>query len=238
MATSSNAFGVWKSGRGKGRSTPKGRQFDDEALADVRALLGDKDRRKDLLIEHLHLIQDKFGHLSIDHMRALAEEMRLSQAEVYEVATFYAHFDVVEADQEPPPALTIRVCDSLACEMAGAQQLMSELKKGLNPSEVRVLRAPCMGRCDTAPVLEIGHNHIDHATAELVDKAIAADDTHTHVPDYEAFDAYVADGGYGELKALREGKLTPEQVLGRCWFSIRSKVVVRASRGRPALSGG
>lgn len=212
MASSNNAYGVWKSGRGKGRPTPKGRQIDDTAIEQVRALLGDKERRRDLLIEHLHLIQDEYGHLSIAHMRALAEEMRLSQAEVYEVATFYAHFDVVMEDETPPPALTIRVCDSLACEMAGAQQLMSELKKGLNPEDVRVVRAPCMGRCDTAPVLEIGHNHIDHATADLVSKAIENDDTHAHMPDYEGFAAYEQAGGYAQLKVLREGAATPEQI--------------------------
>ena len=160
--------GVWKSGRGKGRVTPKGRQYTDEALAEVRSLLGDRPRRRDCLIEFLHLIQDAHGHLSADHLRALAEEMRLSMAEVYEVATFYAHFDVVKEGETPPPALTIRVCDSLSCELAGAQGLQQALEDGLDPSQVRVLRAPCMGRCDTAPVLELGHNHIDHATPEKV----------------------------------------------------------------------
>jgi formate dehydrogenase len=212
MASSNNAYGVWKSGRGKGRPTPKGRQLDDSAYAEVSTLLGDKERRSDLLIEHLHLIQDEFGHLSVPHMRALAEEMKMSQAEVYEVATFYSHFDVIDEESAPPPALTIRVCDSLACEMAGAQQLMAELKKGLDASQVRVLRAPCMGRCDTAPVLEIGHNHIDNATAEKVDAAIAADDTHAHVPAYETFADYSGAGGYAELKALRDGKATPDEV--------------------------
>jgi len=156
--------GVWKSGKGKGRHTPKGRQLEDQAWEEVRALLGDAPRRRDLLIEYLHLIQDKFGHLSAAHLRALAEEMRIAQAEVYEVATFYAHFDVVKEGDVPPPALTIRVCDSLSCELAGAQQLKAALEDGMDPSEVRVLRAPCMGRCDTAPVLELGHNHIDNAT--------------------------------------------------------------------------
>jgi len=212
MVVSSGATNVWKSGQGKGRRTTKGRQFDDVALANVRALLGDKPRRTDLLIEHLHLIQDKYGHLSADHLRALAEEMRLSQAEVYEVATFYAHFDVMDADQTPPPALTIRVCDSLACELAGAQQLMAKLKDGLDPSEVRVLRAPCMGRCDTAPVLEIGHNHIDNATSEKVDATIAAGDFHAHVPDYQTYATYAVEGGYSELKALREGKTSVDEV--------------------------
>ena len=204
--------GVWKSGRGKGRKTPKGRQLDDAALAEVRSLLGDAPRRRDLLIEHLHVIQDAHGHLSAAHLRALAEEMGLAQAEVYEVATFYAHFDVVKEGETPPPALTIRVCDSLSCEMAGAQQLKAALEDGLDPSEVRVLRAPCMGRCDTAPVLEIGHNHIDHATPEKVNAAIAAGDTHAHVPDYEDFAAYSAAGGYEALKALRGGAKTVDQV--------------------------
>ncbi len=195
--------GVWKSGKGKGRHTPKGRQLDDQAWSDVRALLEGKSLARDLLIEHLHLIQDTYGHLSAAHLRALAEEMRLSMAEVYEVATFYAHFDVVKEDEAPPPALTIRVCDSLSCEMAGAQQLKAALEDGLDPAKVRVLRAPCMGRCDTAPVLELGHNHIDHATPEKVKAAIEAGDTHAHIPDYETFASYAADGGYETLKDLR-----------------------------------
>ena len=196
--------GVWKSGKGKGRHTTKGRQLDDTAYAQILALLGDKPRRRDLLIEHLHLIQDAQGCLSAAHLRALAEEMRLSQAEVYEVATFYAHFDVIKEGEPAPPALTIRVCDSLSCELAGAQALKKALEDGLDASEVRVLRAPCMGRCDTAPVLEIGHAHIDHATVEKVQTAIAGGHTHAVIPEYEGFDAYVAAGGYAELKALRE----------------------------------
>lgn len=205
--------GVWKSGRGKGRKTPKGRQLDDQALADVQALLGDRPRRRDLLIEHLHLIQDEYGHLSAGHLRALAEEMRLAQAEVYEVASFYAHFDVVKEGGAAPPALTIRVCDSLACELAGAGDLLAKLGETYGGGgEVRVLRAPCMGRCDTAPVLELGHNHIDHATLEKVAAAIAADDTHAHVTDYETFEAYRSGGGYAELEALRGGSKTVDQV--------------------------
>ncbi|MEO1140353.1 MAG: NAD(P)H-dependent oxidoreductase subunit E [Pseudomonadota bacterium] len=197
--------GVWKSGKGKGRHTPKGRQLDDQAWEDVRGLLGDRPRRPDMLIEYLHLIQDKFGHLSAAHLRALAEEMRMAQAEVYEVATFYAHFDVIKEGEVPPPALTIRVCDSLSCELAGAQQLKAALEDGMDPGQVRVLRAPCMGRCDTAPVLELGHNHIDHATVEQVEVAIAAGDTHAHVPDYEDFAAYKAAGGYAKLEEIRAG---------------------------------
>ncbi len=205
--------GVWKSGTGKGRRTPKGRQLDDEALSDVRALLGERPRRRDLLIEFLHLIQDKFGHLSASHLRALAEEMRLAQAEVYEVATFYAHFDVVKEGDEAPPALTIRVCDSLSCELAGAQELLKTLATKYNGGgEVRVVRAPCMGRCDTAPTLELGHNHIDHATPEKVADAISGDLTHAVIPVYETLDEYRGDGGYHTLEALRQGGRTPDEV--------------------------
>ncbi|WP_197918620.1 NAD(P)H-dependent oxidoreductase subunit E [Thiosulfatihalobacter marinus] len=206
MAPLDDQKGIWKKkGTGKSRHTPKGRQLDDVALEELRALLGDRPRRRDLLIEFLHLIQDAYGHLSAAHIRALGDEMGLAQAEIYEVATFYAHFDVVRAGEAPPPALTIRVCDSLSCEMAGAAALRRALEDGLDPAEVRVLRAPCMGRCDTAPVLEIGHHHIDHATPEKAQAAIAAGETHAHVPEYEDFASYRADGGYDTLLRLRAG---------------------------------
>lgn len=222
MMALDNREGIWKSGKGKGRHTPKGRQLEDTAWAEVQALLGDAQRRRDLLIEFLHLIQDKYGCLPAAHLRALAEEMRLSQAEVYEVATFYAHFDVVKEGDTPPPALTIRVCDSLSCELAGAQELKAALEKGLDPAQVRVLRAPCMGRCDTAPVLELGHNHIDHATPEKVEAAIAAGATHAQVPDYEKLDAYRAAGGYATLATLRaDGD----------WAQVQDQVLASGLRG-------
>jgi len=214
--------GVWKSGRGKGRKTPKGRQYEDTALAEVRALLRDRPRRRDLLIEFLHLIQDAYGHQSASHLRALAEEMKLSMAEVWEVATFYAHFDPLREDDPVPPALTIRVCDSLSCELAGSEALISALEDGVDPSQVRVLRAPCMGRCDTAPTLELGHNHIDNATPELVHAAIAAGDTHHKMPDYEGFEAYRAGGGYAELARLRaDGD----------WEQVQDQVLASGLRG-------
>ena len=214
--------GVWKSGKGKGRHHTKGRQLTDQAWDEVKALLGTEPRRADLLIEHLHKIQDTYGHLSAAHLRALAEEMRMSMAEVYEVATFYAHFDVVKEADTPPPALTIRVCDSLSCELAGAQALKSALEDGLNPEQVRVLRAPCMGRCDTAPVLEIGHNHIDNATFEKVEAAIATDDTHAHIPTYETHADYAAEGGYAALKDLRAN--------GN-WEDVQAKIKESGLRG-------
>jgi len=202
--------GVWKSGRGKGRHTPKGRQVDPDALQEVRTLLGARPRQRDLLIEFLHLIQDAHGHLSAAHLRALAEEMKLSQAEIHEVASFYAHFDVVREGETPPPALTIRVCDSLSCTLAGAETLKSALEGGVDASQVRVVRAPCMGRCDSAPVLELGHNHIDHADLEKVQAAISAGDTHAHVGEYQTFAHYAAQGGYETLKSLRTGGVPDE----------------------------
>ncbi|MEM9437047.1 MAG: NAD(P)H-dependent oxidoreductase subunit E [Pseudomonadota bacterium] len=214
--------GVWKSGKGKGRRHTKGRQLDDLAWAEVRSLLGTRPRRRDHLIEFLHLIQDAYGHLSAAHLRALAEELRVGQAEVYEVASFYAHFDVVKEGETPPPALTIRVCDSLSCELAGAEQLKSALEDGLDPSQVRVLRAPCMGRCDTAPALEIGHHHIDEATPEKVVQAMATGHIHADIPDYESFEAYRAGGGYETLMQFRAGG---------DWEEVQEKVLSSGLRG-------
>ena len=195
--------GIWKSAPGKGRKTPKGRQVVELASQQIRELIGELPLRSDLLIEFLHLIQDRFGHLSSEHISALAEEMRLSQVEVYEVASFYAHFDVVKEGEPAPPELTIRVCDSLSCELAGAQELKSALEEGLDPKLVRVLRAPCMGRCDTSPVLELGHNHIDNATFEKVKAAISKGETHFRMVDYEGLDTYVENGGYSTLTDYR-----------------------------------
>ena len=196
--------GIWKNGSGKGRKTPKGRQYDDNAVKEVEELLGNLELRSDLLIEHLHRVQDKFGHLSMRHLRALAELLKMSMAEVYEVATFYAHFDVVREDEKAPPALTIRVCDSLSCELAGSKELKAALEDGFDVNQVRVLRAPCMWRCDTAPTLEVGHNHIDYATVEKVRAAISSGDTNVKIPDYEALKTYMKKGGYSKLKSLEK----------------------------------
>src|SRR3954469_18508561 len=169
-------------GKGAGRKrppkTPKGRQLDMQAVAEIGALLGDSPRRRDLLIEHLHLIQDRYGHLSATHLAALASEMKLALAEVYEVATFYAHFDVVKEGEAAPPEVTVRVCDSLSCAMAGAESLFDRLSQTLG-QKVRVLRAPCMGACDHAPVAAVGHVQVKHATEASVSKA-AASPMHPH----------------------------------------------------------
>ena len=192
------------SGQRRARTHPKGRQVDPKALDEVRALLGNRPRNRDLLIEHLHLVQDQYGFLSAAHLAALAQEMRLALAEVYEVATFYAHFDVVKENESPPPKTTVRVCDSLTCEMVGAQRLLGELPVALG-KEVRVVRAPCMGRCDTAPVAEVGHYHVDHATVSSIQRVVRSGHVHPEIPPYQGHDAYVAAGGYAVLRECRQG---------------------------------
>ena len=194
------------------RRTPKGRQVDPRALEELRALLGERSRQRDLLIEYLHLIQDRYGHLSAEHLAALAQEMRLALTEVYEVATFYAHFDVVKEGEVPPPAVTVRVCDSLSCAMAGAETLLRELPARLGGG-VRVVRAPCMGACDRAPVCAVGHSQVMQATTDQV-VAAAAKHAHPHAyPTPKDLDGYQRDGGYALLKACLAGTRTREDLI-------------------------
>ena len=200
-------------GRRKSRAQPKGRQVEPDALSDVQALLGDKPRQRDLLIEYLHLIQDKFAHLSAAHLAALAYEMKLAQAEVYEVASFYAHFDIVREGETAPPAKTIRVCDSLSCEMFGAEKLLKELEATLDPATVRVIRAPCMGACDKAPACAVGHEQVFQATPEKVKAALDAHhEVHAPKKDYAA---YIAEGGYKLLGDCLDGRITRDELIRR-----------------------
>ncbi|MEM1046929.1 MAG: NAD(P)H-dependent oxidoreductase subunit E [Pseudomonadota bacterium] len=200
--------------RRKGKSwKPKGRQVDEQALEDVRALLGDRPRRSDLLIEHLHLIQDRYGHLSAAHLRALADEMKLAQAEVYEVASFYHHFDVVKEDETAPPKLTVRVCDSLSCMLAGAEKVIAQLEAETNPAEVRIVHAPCMGRCAEAPAAIVGRRELGSIDAKTVHAAIASDAIVPDVPDYTGFDAYRDAGGYALLEACLAGDRTADDIM-------------------------
>ena len=190
----------------KARRTPKGRQVDPQALEEVRALLGGESRQRDLLIEHLHRVNDRYGHLSAAHMAALAQEMNLSMTEVYEVATFYHHFEVVKEGETPPPALTVRVCDSIACEIAGAQEL---LKLSLG-KDVRVIHAPCVGRCEVAPCVVVGQNPIGNATPEKVRKAVSSNDVTCGETKYIDFAAYKKGGGYELIADCLAGKHTRE----------------------------
>ena len=242
-------------GRRRPARTPKGRQIDPQAAADIEALLTDRPRRRDLLIEHLHLIQDRYGHLSAAHLAALAAEMRLALTEVYEVATFYAHFDVVKEGETPPPAVTVRVCDSLSCALKGAERLFAELPNKLGPG-VRVVRAPCMGACDRAPVCAVGHVQVMQADAGKV-TAAAAPAPHPHVyPTPAPLDAYCLDGGYALLKSCLDGKRSRDEIIkivsdaglrglggagfptGRKWSLVRAEpaprlFAVNADEGEP-----
>jgi NADH:ubiquinone oxidoreductase subunit F (NADH-binding)/NADH:ubiquinone oxidoreductase subunit E len=204
------------SGRRRGRDQLKGRQVEPEALAEVQALLGDQERRRDLLIEFLHLLQDHYGCLHARHLAALAEEMRLALVEVYEVASFYAHFDIVMDDEAPPPELTVRVCDSLSCELFGAQHLLTALQQRL-ADRVRVVRAPCMGGCHNAPVCAIGHALHEHATADSVAAAIAQaishGHTHSDIPPFVGLGDYRVRGGYTLLEACLSGARDRESVI-------------------------
>lgn len=190
----------------------KGRQVNPKALADVQALLSDESRQRDLLIEHLHKIQDKYHHISAAHLVALAREMRLSKAEVYEVATFYHHFDVIKEGETPPPELTVRVCESLTCEMNGAEALIQSLEDGLGDT-VRVQRVPCIGRCDVAPVAVVGMNPIENAEAEQVINAVKASEITPETIEPIEFDTYINQGGYGIYQQCMDGTLSVEKVL-------------------------
>ncbi|MBX6328793.1 MAG: NAD(P)H-dependent oxidoreductase subunit E [Pseudolabrys sp.] len=235
--------------------TPKGRQVDPLALEQVRALLTDRPRRRDLLIEHLHLLQDRYGYLSAAHLAALAAEMRLALSEVYEVATFYAHFDVVKEGEAPPPAVTVRVCDSLSCAMAGAERLQADLRRRFG-ADVRVVRAPCMGACDRAPVCAVGHVQTFKATVDTVAAEVKANrHPRAWIPATD-FAAYQEAGGYALLRDCLAARRTRDELIrlvsdgglrglggagfptGRKWSLVRAEpaprmFAVNADEGEP-----
>jgi formate dehydrogenase len=195
----------------RARAHPKGRPVEPQALAEIRALLGAAPRRRDLLIEFLHRIQDRYGHISGAHVVALAEEMKLARTEVYEVATFYHHFDVVADGEAPPPPLTVRVCETLSCQMAGADALLAALQRA-GESGVRVIGAPCIGRCEHAPAALVGRHPVDEATPEKIAAAINGKRTEAEPPPYVGLAAYRADGGYRTVAACVGGERTVEAV--------------------------
>jgi formate dehydrogenase beta subunit len=198
------------------KSQLKGRQADDASLREVLALLQMDDKvlqqRRDLLIEHLHKINDKFRGLHERHLVALAKLMNLAMAEVYEVATFYHHFEIIGEGQESP-RFTLRVCDGLSCDMAGASTLLGQLKASLGTDNINVVAAPCVGRCEQAPVAVVHQHEIGHATSEKVVKALQSQSFQPVAPDYIDLAAYVADGGYALLSDVVGGKLDAQAVL-------------------------
>src|SRR5438876_12379823 len=194
------------------RSVLKGRQADLRALAEVQALLGDSPRRRDLLIEFLHRIQDAHGCIAAAHIVALAQELHLAMTEVYEVATFYHHFDVVKEGEPAPPALTVRVCETLSCAMAGSGKLLLDLQQRLGPA-VRVIPAPCIGRCDGAPAVTVGRHAIDRATVETIEAVVKANTVQAAVADYVSYADYRKGSGYHLLADCIAGKRTAGQVI-------------------------
>jgi formate dehydrogenase len=243
-------------GRKRALAQPKGRQVMPQAQHEVEELLGDRPRDRQYLIEYLHLIQDKWHQISAAHLAALADELKMAFAEVFEVATFYAHFDVVKEGDPDLPPLTIRVCDSITCAMFGAESLLAELQSADLGTPARVVRAPCVGLCHQAPAVEVGHNFLHKADVAAVRAAVSAGDTHAHLPAYVDYDAYVAGGGYQLLERVRSGVVPVEDVLsaldggglrglggagfptGRKWRSVRAEpgprlMAVNGDEGEP-----
>ena len=193
-------------------ATLKGRQADDVSLQEVRDLVGVDALRRDLLIEYLHLLNDAYRGLHERHLVALAKVMNIPMAEVYEVATFYHHFEVIR-DGETAANLTIRVCDGPSCELAGAKQLIDKLPQLLGSKDIKVIAAPCVGRCEQSPIAVVHQNALVHATTESVLSAVASDQKWQALPDYEDMDAYVADGGYELLKQIHNNTIEAEQII-------------------------
>ena len=197
----------------KKRIAAKGRAVDPAVRESLATLLNESALQRDRLIEYLHRIQDTNGHISDAHIVALADLMNLASTEVYEVATFYHHFDVVKDDQPKPPALTVRVCDSVTCEMFGAQALVDSLESAVDQN-VRIQRVPCVGRCETAPVVVVGQNPILNADQDTVLSQIAADETKDPVPSTLIdLAAYQADGGYQLLNACYAGDHNADSIM-------------------------
>jgi NADH:ubiquinone oxidoreductase subunit F (NADH-binding)/NADH:ubiquinone oxidoreductase subunit E len=243
------------SGRRRSPFFPKGRVLKPEEREAIISIVGPPPYERSRLIEYLHLIQDHEKCLPAGLLHALADALRIAMAEVYEVASFYAHFDIVKDDEVRPPTKTVRICDSLSCALAGAETLLAELSASTG-ADVRVLRAPCMGRCDTAPVCEVGHRHVDHATAASIAEVLAAGNLHPIVPDYQGLDAYRQAGGYAVLEACLSDEKTVEAVIetlsnaslrglggagfpaGRKWSLVRAEprprlMAVNADEGEP-----
>ena len=244
------------SGRRKAKPQPKGRQVLPQAKHEIEMLLGDRAREREFAIEYLHLIQDQWHQISAAHLAALADELGMAFAEVFEIATFYAHFDIVKEGEPDLPPLTIRVCDSVTCAMFGAEALLAELQRADFDAPARVVRAPCVGLCHQAPAVEVGHHFLHKADVAAVQRAVTAGETHPHVPDYIDLERYRASGGYQLLERLRSGAITADEIMtaldggglrglggagfptGRKWRSVRGEkgprlMAVNGDEGEP-----
>ena len=228
-----------KKGRVQGRTTPH------KSLAEVRHLLGDAPRTRDMLIENLHKIQDHYHHISNRHILALAIDMSLPMAEIYETATFYHHFDVLNENEPPPPTKTIRVCESLTCEMFGAKELIKQLEAKYK-DDIRIQAVPCVGRCDTAPVAVVGTNPIEHANQEIIDNAVNKKEFDAAIPEYIGYTSYRNSGGYQTLIDCINGKHDRDKIiktledsklrgLGGAGFPMGQKWRILSQQSKPRL---
>jgi formate dehydrogenase len=201
-------------GRRNALPHPKGRELSDLALSEIDALFGQETLHNDRLIEYLHKIQDHHGHLSAQNLAALAHRLKLSMVEVYEVASFYAHFDIVMDGEQAPPALTVRVCDSLTCCLFGADELLANLSKAAS-DDVRFVRAPCIGRCAAAPAALVGRNALENATVESIQNAISNQQIQPDIPDYPSLADYQSSRGYQHLQNFRDGSITADEIIAK-----------------------
>ncbi len=206
VADSRQRMGKRRKGGGRGRRT------DPEILAQLQQLLGEGERRRDLLIEYLHRIQDHYGYLSAANLVALADELKLSPVEVYETASFYHHFDLVKEGETPPAAITVRVCESISCDLAGAEALIASLNDALGEG-VRIRRVPCVGRCQQAPVAVVGQNPMGGANSELVTRALKEGEVDCAIPAAIHYDDYLSQGGYQLLQACHSGEQNADDLI-------------------------
>ena len=198
----------------KRKSYPKGRQVDPPSLDMVKKLLGERSRDRQHLIENLHVLQDQLGYLSRNILTALAADMKLSPSEIYEVATFYYHFEVADYSAGEIPEYTIRICNSIACDLAGADKLIEKVKYNLGDM-VRITTVPCVGNCDNAPIAVYGKRQIEQASANKIGAALEKDQSSPHLPDYQTMEKYQADdSGYEFLKSCLEGNKERSEIIG------------------------
>lgn len=194
--------------------SPKGRQVDDATVDNIKSVLGDLEIRRDLLIEALHKVQDAFGYISAPDMAALAEIFRLSQAEVYEVGSFYHHFNIIKEDQKKPFKSKLRICDGLSCEMAGANTLFHRIKEKFSAEKIEVEKVPCIGRCSSAPAARFNRTPVDNSDVEKIVEIHRSGMSYTlNLPKYETAEDYIGRGGYRVFKKVKEGVIRPEDII-------------------------
>ena len=198
----------------KKRWKPKGRQVEQKNFDEIKILFKNIIIKRDELIEYLHLLQDNYGVLFDKHLVALSEITKLPLSEIYEIATFYAHFNVVKNQTSFDPIKVVRVCESLTCELFGSQKILKDLKKQ-NINNIKIVPGPCMGRCDVAPTVCVGKNYVDHATKEKVIETISKNNFDTNIPKYKSYQEYIKGGGYSLIKSIDQKILSKKDVI-RC----------------------